>query len=100
NLAGRVKVAGVAQRVSGCAWVVSTVLQVRGVDALAEVTARCARELGDHVDLMTMGDLETAGVRLGLDGVARLVGDTFVRSGLVAATDVLDETSSVAGARL
>ena len=100
NIAGRVKVAGVAQRVSGRAWVVSTVLQVHGVAALREVTARCAQELGEYVDVSTMGDLETEGVPIVLADVAAHVAGAFVRAGLVAAADVLDETLSVRGARL
>src|SRR5690606_17085224 len=91
NVAGRVKVAGVAQRVSGRAWVVSTVLQVRGVDALREVTARCARALDEQVDVATMGDLASEGTELGLADVARHVAAEFVRAGLVGEQDVIDD---------
>ncbi|MDQ2623949.1 MAG: lipoate--protein ligase family protein [Actinomycetota bacterium] len=96
NVAGRVKVAGVAQRVSGRAWVVSTVLQVHAVHPLRAVTQRCAGALGEHVDVATMGDLASEGVDVPLPDVARLVADAFVRAGLVGAGDVLDESAVVA----
>lgn len=91
NVAGRVKVAGVAQRVSGRAWVVSTVLQVRGVDALRQVTARCALALDERLDLATMGDLEFEGLRLGSTDLAHHIVATFVGAGLVGERDVLVE---------
>ena len=77
NVAGRVKVAGVAQRVSGTAWVVSTVLQVSGIAELRDVTVEVARVLGEHVDPRTMGDLESEGVRLAVPELRGLLVEAF-----------------------
>lgn len=77
NVGGRVKVAGVAQRVSGPAWVVSTVLQVAGVAELRPVTVDVARVLGEHVDPATMGDLASAGVGLSLVEVRAHIAAAF-----------------------
>lgn len=89
NVAGRVKVAGVAQRVSGSAWIVSTVLQVSGAERLRGVTVDVARELGEHVDPATIGDLAGEGVELSVPEVARDVVVAFSAAGLVAPRDVL-----------
>jgi len=88
NVAGRVKVAGLAQRVSGTAWVVSTVLQVHGAAELREVTLAVAEELGEQLEPATIGDLEGLGVRLGVDELAARVARAFVQAGLVAPEDL------------
>ena len=97
NVAGQVKVAGVAQRVSGRAWVVSTVLQVRGAAGLREVTARCAAALAEEVDPSTIGDLESLGASLGVGEAAARVAEGFVESGLVARVDVEIEAAGTTG---
>lgn len=89
NVAGRVKVAGVAQRVSGPAWVVSTVLQVSGAESLRPVTLDVARVLGEHVDPATIGDLAGEGVALSTHEVARHVVVAFCAAALVVPRDVL-----------
>ena len=91
NVAGLVKVAGIAQRVSGSAWLVSTVLQVHGGEELRPVTLAVARALGDELDPSTIGDLAGQGASSSLEGVAAAVVEAFVRAGLVAPQDVLVE---------
>ncbi len=89
NVGGRVKVAGVAQRVSGHAWVVSTVLQVADAASLRTVTVACAEMLGEPVDPSTMGDLATEGVTLALPAVGHHVAEAFVAAGLVGVGQIL-----------
>jgi len=88
NIAGRSKVAGVAQRVSGHAWVVSTVVQVCGAALLRDVTVECARLLGARLDPETIGDLASEGVSLGTPAVGQHLAAAFRTAGLVAETDV------------
>ncbi|NLF04836.1 MAG: lipoate--protein ligase family protein [Actinomycetales bacterium] len=88
NVAGRAKVAGVAQRVSGHAWVVSTVVQVHGAALLRDVTVECARLLGEEIDPETIGDLAGEGVALDVAAVGQHLAAAFCAAGLVAPPDV------------
>lgn len=92
NAGGRVKVSGTAQRVSGAAWLVSTVLQVGDATPLRAVTARCAEIMRAEVDLETIGSVN--GELAGLaptptpGAVARRIAGVYRRRGLLAAGSI------------
>mgnify|MGYP001370479174 CR=1 FL=1 len=97
NVAGRVKVAGIAQRVSGQAWLVSSVVQVHGAPALRAVTRAVAGALGAEVDPATVGDLASAGLDLDVEELASCVEEAFVEARLVRAGDVVVEVAGAPG---
>lgn len=78
---GRVKVSGTAQRVSGGAWLVSSVVQVRDAAPLRMVTASVARALSADVRAETVGVLEDVTPGIEVRDVASLITAGFVENG-------------------
>lgn len=82
NRAGLVKLSGTAQRVARGAWLVSSVVQVGPVDALREVTALVAAELGAEVDVATIGALSDTVPDVDADEVAVRIAQRFRADGV------------------
>lgn len=82
NRAGLVKLSGTAQRVARGAWLVSSVVQVGPVDALREVTARVAEELGAAVDVATIGALSDTVLGITVEDVADRIARRFGEDGV------------------
>ncbi|MFI6457929.1 lipoyl protein ligase domain-containing protein [Streptosporangium amethystogenes] len=92
NARGRVKIAGIAQRIRGRSWLVSSVVQVHGGPALREVTLACYDALGLELDPSTIGTVEE---EVGIPDprtVAAEITTAYVRHGLVRPDDILDTT--------
>lgn len=82
NRAGLVKLSGTAQRVARGAWLVSSVVQVFGADALREVTRRVAAELEAEVDVGSIGALSDTVSDLAIDEVAARIARRFRQDGV------------------
>jgi lipoate-protein ligase A len=97
NASGRTKVSGTAQRVSGTAWLVSTVVQLSDAGAMRAVTARCGQIMRAEIDLATIGSVEEELGSVDPYDVARRVAAAYRSDGLLGPSSVLN--SMVAAGR-
>ena len=94
NLAGRAKVAGLAQRAIQGAAIVSAVVVVEGAERLRRVLTVVYAALGYRLDPDTVGALETAG--LAVQEVERALRASIARGGRLAEASDDDATSALA----
>jgi octanoyl-[GcvH]:protein N-octanoyltransferase len=81
NHAGRFKISGTAQRVSGGAWLVSTVVRVHSADPLVLVIHACSDALQAGIDPVLAGSVELVAPDLSMDAAARDILRSFVIDG-------------------
>ncbi|MEV0589990.1 hypothetical protein [Nonomuraea cavernae] len=96
---GQVKIAGIAQRIRGRSWPVSSVVQVHGGPALRDVALACYDALNLELDPSTIGTVEEETGVFDPHTVAAAITTAYVTHGLVRPGDILDTTSpAVVGA--
>ncbi|MFC6559686.1 lipoyl protein ligase domain-containing protein [Nonomuraea cavernae] len=93
NARGRVKIAGIAQRIRGRSWLVSSVVQVNGGAALRDVALSCYDALDLELDPSTIGTVEEETGIFQPHIVAAAITTAYVTHGLVRSGDILDTTT-------